>query len=312
MDTSIRHMKSMVVAAAAGVVLALLLLAGAAQPVFAATPLAFDHASSVFVNAEDNNDFYFTQDDSVGVASVVSADENVATAEISGTSNGIVIINAVSEGATTVTATGEDGSTVDIEVTVTEYYMKSMLKLKSYIRGCRYGSKKVSITSLSKVTGTLTVGSDKYKFKTGAAGEASVKLKKVYKLDTAVKCKLAWSGYTVTMKDTVLSATGFDEVKATKKKVKVDCYNLNKGDVVKLKYKGKVYTKKIKKKRASATLVFAPKHKVKKNASLTITIKNKYKQKLYKETVKLADWSYYPPDDDDIYSDDEESSDYEE
>ena len=255
-----------------------------------AAPIGFTQDSFTFINADDDGAWFFTKDDSVDIASAVSSNTKVAS--VRSASPGILVVDPVGEGTAFITVTGEDSSTVKLEVVVTKNYFTNCLRDKSFISYFWYGSKKLEITSQPKAKCTLKIGKEKHSFKVDSDGNAKVKLKKVYKIGTKLTCKFTYGKYSVTIKDKVASATGFDAVNASKKTVKISCYALHKGDAVNLKYKGKTYKKKVEKNKDYSTVKFSLKNKVKKNAKLKITIKNKFKQKLYSETIKLSNWYY--------------------
>ena len=259
-----------------------------------AAPIAFTQNSFTFVNAEDDGAWFFTTDDSVGIKSAVSSNEKVASVRT--INYGILVIDPVGAGTAVITVTGEDSSTTKLDVTVTEAYFANSLKDSSSVWYCWYGNKKLEVSSQPGTKCTLKVGKEKHSFKIGSKGYANVKLKKLYKIGTKITCTFKKGKYSATFKDKISSVTWFESVSAKKKTVKVTCYTLTKGDVIKLKYKGKTYTKKIKKSKAYSTVKFKVKNKVKKNAKLKITIKNKYKQKLYSEAVVLDNGYYAAPD----------------
>lgn len=259
-----------------------------------AAPIAFTQNSFTFVNGEDSGVSFFTTDDSVDIKSAVSSNEKVASVRV--TNYGILVVDPVGVGKAVITVTGEDSSTTKLDITVTDAYFINCLKDKSSVWNCWYGSKKLEVNSQPGAKCTLKVGKEKHSFKIGNKGYVNVKLKKLYKIGTKVTCTFKKGKYSFTSKDKISSVTWFESVNAKKKTVKVTCYTLTKGDVVKLKYKGKTYTKKIKKSKSYSTVKFKVKNKVKKNAKLKITIKNRYKQKLYSETVVLDNGFYAAPD----------------
>lgn len=255
-----------------------------------AAPIGFTQESFTFINAEDDGAWFFTKDDSVDIASAVSSNEKVAS--VRSASPGILVIDPVGVGTAFITVTGTDSSTTKLEVTVAEKYFSNCLKDRSNISYCWYGSKKLEVSSQPGTKCALKVGKEKHSFKIGSKGYATVKLKKVYKIGTKVTCKFTKGKYSAKLKDKITSITWFEFVEAAKKTVKVGCIEVHKGDVVKLTYKGKTYTKKIKKNKSYYTVKFSLKKKVKKNAKMKIAIKNKYKQKLYSEKITLNNWYY--------------------
>ena len=81
----------------------------------------------------------------------------------------------------------------------------------------------------------------------------------------------------------------------TGKTVEAECWNLYKGDVVKLTFKGKTYTKKIKKnfKNKKKTLKFKLKKKPAFDAKMKVVITTKAKKTLYKKTIRFSNFAYY-------------------
>ena len=99
-----------------------------------------------------------------------------------------------------------------------------------------------------------------------------------------------------TYKKTVKLASGTWVPKASgkKKKLTLTVSNPHKGDVVKVTYKGKTYSKKIKKDKDGKLykVTFTLKKKLKKNSSFKVVILNKDKKKLDSENIKLTNWKY--------------------
>jgi hypothetical protein len=123
----------------------------------------------------------------------------------------------------------------------------------------------------------------------------TIKLSKVYKLGTSIKLTLKKNGATYSKTYKIYSGTALHSVKATKNKLKVKVYNLHKGDIVKVTYKSKTYTKVMKKSYNSKyhTVTFTPKKKLTKKSSLKCQILNKNKKVLVKKkTIKLAKWEW--------------------
>lgn len=175
------------------------------------------------------------------------------------------------------------------KVTVTKDYMISRLKRQMFISDCWYGSKKLTVLSRPNTSGTLTVGKDKFSVKFGSSGEKTIKLKKLYNLNTKVSFKVTDGGYTATVNYKMSSNTESYEYKASKKYVKVTCFNLHKGDIIKVKYKNRTTTKKVKKNYnyKDKTYKIYTKRRLTKSAKFTVTIVNKKKKTLHKIKVKL-------------------------
>ena len=146
--------------------------------------------------------------------------------------------------------------------------------------------------------GTMKIGKTTYKFTVGESGRVKIKLKKVYKLNTKIKVTVTHNGYTVTRNFKFYSGASFDEVKASKHKVKILTNNLHRGDTIKVIYKKKAYTYKVKKNYDCKYKLFAIKVKktIKKNSSLKIKIVNKDKKTLMVQKIKLDKWRFIQPD----------------
>ena len=210
-------------------------------------------------------------------------------------------ITVYGDGTTTITVHGAEGGTADVKVIVEAGYMNHSIKEWMDLHENWYGTKRIEVYGRSATSGTLTVGKDKYKVKKlGSDHKYFVKLKKRYKKGTKITLKLKYGKYSATRKFKIDSMTAFDEVRGSKKTIKVKIYNLHKGDIVKVSYKGKTYKKKIGKdyNEKYKNIKFKVKNKVKKTAKITITIKNKYKQVLDKNTVKLQNGFFEYPDED--------------
>lgn len=212
-------------------------------------------------------------------------------------------ITVYGDGTTTITVHGAEGGTADVKVIVEEGFMSHSIKEWMDMDQIWFGSKKIEVSGRSVTSGTLTVGKDKYKVpKLGSDHKYVVKLKKIYKLGTKITLKMKYGKYSATMKSKIFSASSFSEVQRSKKALKLRCHNMHKGDIIKISYKGKTYKKKLSKSfnDKDKTIKIKMKKTVKKNAKLTITIKNKYKQVLYKDTVKLKNGFFeYPEEDED-------------
>ena len=246
--------------------------------------------------------------------------EEIDKAESSNTSVAVVTTVKTNEinvkpagiGNCTVTVTSKGGSTATIAITVKRDYYTHMLKSETEY-DFSYGDKVIKLETLPGVKGSLKVGKDKYTFTANSKGNATIKLKKVYKLKTRCEYNASWTvpGGTVTHKKSYKldSQTWFQQADRTgSKKIKVEIYNPHKGDVIKLKYKGKTYTKKVKKDASykSMAVTFKVKKKVSKSkATFSIKVLNKYKQTLdNKKKLEMIDGT--TAEDDDDYEGDEE------
>ncbi len=295
-----------------------------AKSVQAKEPVKFDTDSLTFTSREQESsgDNYFwnggsgpASDNHEDIVKVKSTDEKVAWANFEPFS---MTINPVGVGTCDIIATDAKNNTATIHVTVKPSYISSNLKLTTSLDNTWYGSKKIVVWSEPGATGKLTIGKKTYKFtipksSDGTPMKKTVKLSKVYKLNTKIKCTV-----TVKSNGTKVSAKISDKfgpgswvmgAKGKKKNLTLTIFNLHKGDVVKVKYKGKTYTKKIRKDKdnKNSKVTFKLKKKLTKNALFTVTINNKDKKKLDKEKLTLTNWKYEYVEDEG-YSEDESVS----
>lgn len=200
------------------------------------------------------------------------------------------------------------------KVIVTEAGLASAMKNLHEIEwdDLGYGSKKVRISGAKGTKYTIKSGSTKIASGTFESyAEKTVKLPKVYKVGTTLTYSVSYpytSGgtsktLTFTNKFKINKQSYVSEARLkSKKKIKISLENVHKGDVFKLTYKGKTYTKKIKKNypkdSGDYTFTIKLKKKMTKNSKFKVKITNKYKQTLLKSTIKLHNGSFW------IYGDD--------
>ena len=281
-----------------------------------------DPSEVVFDNYNDasNNDVghLSSADSSVKIVKATSDKSSVASVSLFDGASNYVTVKPMGVGNTTIHITGDDNDTVDVPVEVTKSFMKGMIDSDTDLYDYHYGSPKLTLYTYAGATGSIKIGGKTYKIKKITSKKADKVVKRTIKLKKPSKIKLkskvvmtinyGGASYKETVK--VFSASVFDEVKGSKKKIKVKFYNIHKGDKVKVKYKGKTYTKKIKKNYDTKykNITFKVKKKVSKTASMTITIVNKDKKTLCKEKIKLNNGEFWWPDeyeaDEDDYSDD--------
>ena len=205
-------------------------------------------------------------------------------------------LKPLAAGTVNVTVTGKDKSTAVIAVTVDAKYMKGILAKEIKVGHAWYGTKKIVVTAEPVTTGKVVIGGTTYKFAVKAGAKtATVKLKKVYPLNKAYKVYFTKYNVTVTKAGKLKSATRLDSAFVTGKKVELKCYNLHKGDKVKVTFKKKTYTKKIGKNYdgKQKTIVIKLKKAPKYNSKLKVKIINKDKKKLYLKTIQLSNFAYY-------------------
>ena len=291
------------------------------QKTLAKAPVDFIDSSIVFDSLDDEEDAYFYNNgygatDYADIVDWESTNEKVATASIE---KWAMSIHPVGVGECDVSAIDEDGNKATIHVTVKEKYIVKKIGHLTNISNAWYGTKKLSIQSALGASGKVVIGRDTYKFKIPKKGEeeyysfagTTVKLNKVYKLNTKAKVTLTVksNGVKCTSKETVKLASGTWVPKASgkKKKLTLTVSNPHKGDVVKVTYKGKTYSKKIKKDKDGKLykVTFTLKKKLKKNSSFKVVILNKDKKVLDNETLKLTNYKYeYVEPEEDTGSDD--------
>lgn len=206
-----------------------------------------------------------------------------------------------------------------VTVTVTQAAIDDMFEWDHVrLNDFRYGASYLRLgEDYSAWQGTeydLTIGGDHYEGTVDYdMSDGRIKLKKVYKIGTKVTGTI-WndledgrkSSYTITSDD-YFCCDSYVAFRATaktknKKKVTIYIYEASKGDVVKVTYKGKTYTKKVTKKynRKSFKYTITMKHAMKNGAKIKVNITNKYKQKMIKNGIyRMRSWDtdkYYDED----------------
>ena len=280
------------------------------KTVFAKNPVNFDGKTELnltFDNLHDEDNgagFYYNDgymsENYTDIATVVSTDKSVATCTWEKWS---LNVHPVGIGNCDVTATDVDGNKAVIHVKVKPQYFVSLLRRDTRIYHTWYGSKKLIITSTPGTNGKVKVGRDTYKFaipKTseGPIEEYKIRLKKVYPLKTKIRITASNTSngqkYTMTRTEKIGALNYVVKAAATKKKLKLTVYNLHKGDIVQVIYKGKKYKKTIKKNRDSKnySVTFKTKKKLTKRATFKVKILNKSKKTLDSEKIKLSKWKY--------------------
>ena len=276
------------------------------QKTLAKEPIDYIPSSIEFDSLDDEEDAFFYGSADTDYPDIVdweSTDEKVAKADIQ---TGSIDIKPVGVGECDVSAIDEDGNKTTIHVTVKKKYIVKKIGHLTNISNVWYGTKKLSIQSALGASGKVVIGKDTYKFKIPEKGEeeyysfadTTVKLKKVYKLNTKAKVTLTVksNGVKCTYKETVKLASGTWVPKASgkKKKLTLTVSNPHKGDVVKVTYKGKTFSKKIKKDQDGKLykVTFTLKKKLKKSSSFIVVILNKDKKVLENETLKLTNYKY--------------------
>ena len=254
------------------------------------------NCDSFSFNAENDTEVadFWAEDSNIQFIKAVSDNNSVAEVEISKDDKNLIHVYPVAIGSCNINLTDSNGDTATIKISVNKAHFLQRLMNSTELIDFYYGSKKAKIISLPGTSGVLKIGKEKIKFKVNSKGKAKIKIKGFYKLNKK---------YTFTVKNTALSGkpsftrkwklgslTCFVSATSKGKKIKVKIYNPHKGDLVKIKFKGKSYSKKIKKdyhlKRTTVT--FKVKKTVpKKKAAFSLKITNKFKQTLEKKKVTL-------------------------
>ena len=278
------------------------------QKTLAKDPIDFIASSVEFDSLADEEDAFFYasgygEKDYPDIVDWESTDEKVATATIE---TGSITIHPVGVGECDVAAIDEDGNKTTIHVTVKEKYIVKKIEHLTNIADVWYGTKKLTIESALGASGKVVIGKDIYNFKIPEKGEeeyysfatTTVKLKKVYKLNAKATVSLTVESNgvkcTYTKKVKLASGTWVPKASGKKKELTLTVSNPHKGDAVKVTYKGKTYSKKIKKDKDGKLykVTFALKEKLKKNSSFKVVILNKDKKVLDEETLKLTNYKY--------------------
>ena len=283
------------------------------RAVWAKNPVSLetDHVEYRYLNDEDDT-WFWAADDSEDIVDAKSTNEKVATV---GFKAYCMTIHPQGVGKCDAIATDAKGKKAVIHVTVEKSFIAAKLKHYTKLNNTWYGTKGIKVESLLGATGKLKISGKTYKFtipKKGnyITGEKRIKINKVFKLNTKVTCTVSVKSngtkVTATVKDKLSGLTAIDTAVAKKKTLTLNIFNLHKGDTVKVRYKGRTYSKKIKKDKDNkySKVKFTLKKKPAKNASFTVTINNKDKKKLSKEKITLTNWKYeYVDEDEDVYDD---------
>lgn len=186
-------------------------------------------------------------------------------------------------------------SYADGEESLSPAELKNQLKDEVSLECNWYGSKKLEVYAEPETKGTITISGKTYKYDLQDKSKATIKLKKVYPLRTSIKLKANNYGVTITKSYKFKNETWLSSAFITGKKVEADCFNLHKGDVVKLTFKGKTYTKKITKNfdNRKKTVVFKLKKKPAFDAKMKVVIVNKSKKNLFKRSIRFSNFAYY-------------------
>lgn len=267
---------------------ALCLLCVSGTEVRAAEPLAFEYTEFVFDgDRSGDREWFYTADGCVGIKDAVCSSQVLKIVKKESSS---ILVKPLKAGSAVITATGTDGSKAAVRIRVKNSYFKRQLEDSIWFsEGLSYGSSRTTLYAMPGAKGTLVIGKDRYSVALNAKGRMKIRFKRTYKLKTKVKLTLRLKGQTVTVKDRIRSDTFVRSVKGAKKKFTVDCFNLHRGDTVRITHRGRTYTKKIRKKmkRESGIVRFAVKKTVRKNGKFRVRILNRYGQELFDSAARL-------------------------
>ena len=249
---------------------------------------------SITLSELEDGQVYCLRDGShiLEILNVASSNEKIATVEIYDDFCNSFMIFAKGTGTCNITITDERNCKKTVKVIVTPDFFKEQMKSSICVGDLFYGSRKITVESVPNCTGVLKIRKDKYKFTIGSSGEKTIKLKRLYKLNEKATITLKKGGVTVTLKYKIESNTNSVSIKGSNKKLKLKVYNLHKGDIIKLKHRGKTYRKKITRNYSGKKKVFSFKTKKKvrrQGDTIKVTIYNKSKKKLDSMTFTLHD-----------------------
>lgn len=222
-----------------------------------------------------------------------------------------LFVYPIGKGETNIKVTGSEGTELTVTAKVSDAALQESLKFCSSSEDLDYGHSSIKVCSLPGAKVSVKIGNDKYKAFTlpkknndSVSKTMKVKKGKMYNLKTKITVTFTKGSAKVTMKYKVVTASAVDLIAAKKKTVKVLCFDVHKGDKVKLTIGGKTYTKKIKKNYTNKyyTVKFKTRKNVKKNAKFKVVIRNKYKKTLHTAKDKLFRGKWEPMD---IYGDEE-------
>ena len=225
-------------------------------------------------------------------------------------SKGYIGLYGLKPGSCVLTITDDYGGSdneVTIPVTVTDKIIELRLK-NSFFYDYYYGLRELELITMNGAEATIKVGSDVYEPVSRREeydhDAITFKLNKVYKIGTKIVPTVTYGGITAQGKThKIKSQTSTWGYKSTKKKpkvLKVEVRNLHKGDVVKVKYKGKTYkSAKYTKDTDYQTWKWVSvklKKKMTASAKFKVWVVNKYGQKLtLPSTIQLDHWEYEVP-----------------
>ena len=209
---------------------------------------------------------------------------------------------AMGVGETTVTVTGSAGTVIPVNVKVGVYAMEKTLKCWSDVFDLNYGDPKVTVSSIPGTRVKLKIGSHKYKdvitptSDEDATTRKKITMKMMYDVKTKVTATFSRDGAKVVKTFKFSSFTIPSEAEVSGKTFKLKCFNLHKGDKVKLTVAGRSYTRKVSKNYHEKNHMFKIrlKKKIKKNCPFKVAIKNKWGTRMcnLSESLIGGEWEY--------------------
>ena len=302
---SITALSLILLAAAAAISMTLFM---SADPVYANPDLAFDktYIDMEVEMPEEGGDFmlHTSEGCTEKIKSAVSDDEDVVLASVSMLKRH-VIFYPMGTGTTTVSVTGQEGTEIAITVYVSDAAFQTALDHWSRADDMTYGHPKFTVYSLPGVKVQVKVGKDKYKaFKIPRTGEVSVakKLnanKRMYNVGTKITVKYSKDGAEVEKQFKVRTDAEVTYAKAKGKVLTLTCWDVHKGDKVKVTISGRSYTRKVGKNYGykDCKLTFRTRKTIKKTASFKAVIKNKYKKTLSAQKIYIYNGKWDREDD---------------
>ncbi len=264
------------------------------RDVLAAENIDVSKMDSITVSDLEDDQAYCLKDGNtvLEILSVASSNEKIATVDFYDDFCNSFLIFAKGTGTCNITITDERNCKKTVKVIVTPDFFREQMKSSICVGDLFYGSRKIEVECFPNCTGVLKIRKDKYKFTIGASGEKTIKLKRLYKLNEKATITLKKCGVTATKKYKIESNTNSVSIKGSGKKLKLKVYNLHKGDIIKMKHRGKTYRKKITRNYNGKRKVFSFKTKKKvlsQGDIIKVTIYNKSKKKLDSTTFTLRD-----------------------
>ena len=223
-----------------------------------------------------------------------------------------------SVGTCTFKALDDNGKTIGtVKVIVKQEAVDELFKWDNVMNArFPYGDKYLIIGDESRWEGTeydLTIDGDSYSGTVDSTGK--VPLDKIYPFRTIVTGKI-WNNVDPNRSSTYEFSTDPEfaltcycnvDVRATakqknKKKVKIYAKDVHIGDVIKVTYAGKTYTKKVTKNFTDKTMTYTVKmkKKMKNKKWIKFKVTNKFKQEIYYCKTKMVRWdtnNWYDPED---------------